>query len=204
MHKAAEKKRKELEGRRRTELPLVFMRAAPRFWELGFDAARLCRRLCCGKNGRRVRENRKVSSLTLTSVWRAALRLTQLNRHLLTSCLGQLWYFSRSLFKRIKGGFSTWWPSNAATLVTLSIYDQSMLDPGWSGATVANSYRHRAPLFSTLVMRSVAPCWGITGSYSSVFRWWHGYLAVTSEYQAGLKEILAHKEGNKKFKTKVG
>lgn len=59
MHKAAEKKRKglkELEGRRRTELPLVFMWAAPRFWELGFDAARLCRRLCCGINGRRVRK----------------------------------------------------------------------------------------------------------------------------------------------------
>lgn len=79
-----------------------------------------------------------------------------------------------------------------------------MLDPGRSGATVANSYRHREPLFSTLV----SDLWhrvtsgdsrGIMGSYSIVFWWWHGYFAITSEYQAGLKEILAHEEGNEKL-----
>lgn len=82
-----------------------------------------------------------------------------------------------------------------------------MLDPGRSRATVANSHRHREPLFSTLVSNlwhrvTSGDSRGIMGSYSIVFWWWHGYL--TSEYQAGLKEILAHKEGNEKLKNQGG
>ena len=49
-----------------------------------------------------------------------------------------------------QGAFSTL-PLCFGQAVTLDTCDQSVLDPDWSGATVANSYKHREALFSMLV-----------------------------------------------------
>lgn len=57
----------------------------------------------------------------------------------------------QKLLKRSRRFFSPMTSHLAGKAVSLSIYDQSLLDPGWSDATVATSYRHRGALFSMLV-----------------------------------------------------